>query len=172
MTELPIYLLDRVFDAPRNLVWKVWTNPTLLHRWYGPNVETIIHKFDLKVGGVWLNEMKWGGKSDFSKMVFEEIVPLEKLVWHHHPTDSNWTVSANAMMPDWPRDLLTTVTFADDGVATKVLLTQVPVNASNAELVCFEKFMRRMDGGWGSGYTIIDGILAELVADANKGDQT
>jgi len=59
MSDLPIYVLERVFDAPRELVWKAWTDPKLLPRWYGPNVETIIHRLDVKPGGLWLNEMKW-----------------------------------------------------------------------------------------------------------------
>jgi len=54
-----------------------------LHRWYGPNIKTIIRKFDLKPRGFWLNEMKWGGNSDFSRMGFQEVIELEKLVWHH-----------------------------------------------------------------------------------------
>jgi uncharacterized protein YndB with AHSA1/START domain len=47
MSDLPTYVLERVFDAPRELVWKTWTDPKLLPRWYGPNVETIIHRLEL-----------------------------------------------------------------------------------------------------------------------------
>ena len=75
MSELPEYVLDRVFDAPREMVWRAWTDPELLHRWYGPGAETIIHKFDLKPGGMWLNEMKWGDNSNFQKVVFQEVIP-------------------------------------------------------------------------------------------------
>ena len=57
MNDLPEYILDRIFNAPRDLVWRAWTDPDILHRWYGPNIETIIHQFDLKLGGEWLNEM-------------------------------------------------------------------------------------------------------------------
>ena len=56
MSELPEYVLERIFDAPRELVWRAWTDPELLQHWYGPGVETIIHEFDLKPGGAWLNE--------------------------------------------------------------------------------------------------------------------
>ena len=45
MSEVPEYVLIRKFDAPRDLVWRAWTDPALLHRWYGPNIETIIHEF-------------------------------------------------------------------------------------------------------------------------------
>ena len=165
MSELPEYVLDRVFDAPREMVWQAWTDPELLARWYGPNIETIIHGFDLRPGGAWLNEMKWGEKSDLSKMVFQEIVPEEKLVWHHFSTDADWNVISNPMMPDWPKTLLTVVTFEDAGSKTSVQLKWIPHEASEAEIACFAGAVNNMGKGWESGYTIIDQILAELQAD-------
>ena len=164
MSDLPEYILERVFDAPREMVWRAWTDPDVLHRWYGPNVETVIHKFDLVPGGAWLNEMKWGDNSHFQKVVFQEVTPPAKLVWHHYSSDSDWNVAANPMMPDWPRALLTTVTFDDLGDKTSVKLSQVPIEATDAELACFTKMMAGMDNGWGAGYTILDGLLAELQA--------
>ncbi len=166
MSDLPEYVLDRVFDAPREMVWRAWTDPELLPRWYGPGVETIIHKFDLKPGGMWLNEMKWGEKSDLSKMVFQEIVPQEKLVWHHSSTDADWNVITNPMMENWPRVLLTTVTFEDMGDKTNVRLTMVPVDASDAEIACFAAAMAGMDSGWGKGYAILDELFRELLAES------
>ncbi len=139
-------------------------DPELLSRWYGPNIETIIHKFDVEPGGAWLNEMKMGDNSDFSKMEFQEVVPREKLVWHHCSTDSNWNVITSPMMPDWPRILLTTVIFEDIGDKTNVRLSQVPIDATDAEIACFAKMMAGMDKGWGSGYAIMDEIFAELQA--------
>ena len=163
MSDLPEYVLDREFDAPRELVWKAWTDPELVSRWYGPNIETVIHAFDLEEGGTWLNEMKMGGNSMFSKMVFQEVVAPEKMVWHHHScTDGDWNDIENPMMPGWPRLLLTTVTFTDNGDKTSVRLSQVPMEASDEEIACFAQAMSNMDGGWGSGYRIIDEILAEL----------
>lgn len=166
MSDLPEYLLDRVFDAPREMVWRAWTDPDLLSRWYGPGVETIIHKFVLKPGGSWLNEMKWGDKSDRSKMVFQEIVPQEKLVWHHSSTDANWNTITSPMMADWPRVLLTTVIFEDLSDKTNVRLSQVPIDATDAEIACFAATMAGMDKGWGSGYQVMDDLLAELQANA------
>lgn len=165
MSELPEYKLDRIFDAPRELVWRAWIDPELLHRWYGPNVETIIHKFDLKPGGSWLNEMKWGGNSDFSKMVFQEVKQPSMLVWHHSSTDSNWNIITSPMMADWPRVLLTTVIFEDMGDKTNVRLSQVPIKATDAEIACFVRVMARMDKGWGSGYAILDKMFVELQAE-------
>ena len=162
MSELPEYKLDRIFDAPRNMVWRAWTDPDLLQRWYGPNIETIIHEFDLKPGGAWLNEMKWGDNSDFSKMIFQEVTQPEKLVWHHCSADSDWNIISSPMMADWPRMLLTTVLFEDMGDKTNVRLSQVPMEATDAEIACFATMMGGMDKGWGSGYTIMDEMFVEL----------
>ncbi|MFK7845912.1 MAG: SRPBCC domain-containing protein [Rhodothermales bacterium] len=164
MSELPEYILDRVFNAPRDMVWRAWTDPALLARWYGPGVETIIHHFDLKPGGEWRNEMKWGEKSDLSKMVFQEIVPEEKLVWLHSSSDAEWNTISNPMMPDWPRVLLTTVTFEDLGDKTNVRLVWVPVDPSAAEIACFAGAMENLGNGWGAGYAILDEMFAELQA--------
>ncbi|WDR05125.1 SRPBCC domain-containing protein [Devosia rhodophyticola] len=164
MSKLPEYQLDRLFNAPRALVWRAWTEPELLARWYGPGVETIIHQFDLEPGGIWLNEMKWADKSMKSKALFMEVETEQKLVWHHSSTDADWNIAANPMMPDWPRTLLTTVTFSDADAGTKVRLTQIPIDPTEAEITCFADKMSGMDNGWGSGYKIIDEMLAEQKA--------
>ncbi len=164
MSDLPEFVLEREFDAPRELVWRAWTDPNFLQRWYGPGVETIIHKFDLEPDGVWLNEMKMSGGSNFQKIIFKEVSKPEKLVWHHCSADADWNIAANPMMPDWPRILLTTVTFEERGDQTSVRLSQIPLDATDAEIACFAKMKDGMSGGWGSGYAIIDELLAELQA--------
>lgn len=162
MSDVPEYIVERMFDAPRAMVWRAWTDPELLARWYGPGVDTIIHKFDLKPGGVWLNEMKWGDKSDLSKAVFQEVVPDEKMVWHHSSTDSEWNIVSNPMMADWPRVLLTVVTFEEAGANTRVRLTWTPLDASEAEMACFANVMGNMAKGWESGFAIMDEMFAEM----------
>ncbi|MFT5134712.1 MAG: hypothetical protein ACI9SC_003193 [Gammaproteobacteria bacterium] len=165
MSDLPEYKLGRIFNAPRDLVWRAWTDPELLHRWYGPGAETIIHKFDLEPGGMWLNEMKWGDKSHFQKVVFQEVSPPEKMVWHHYSsTDAEWESSPNPMMADWLRLLLTTVLIEDMGEKTNVKLSQLPMEATDAEIACFARAMAGMDKGWGSGYTIMNELFVELQA--------
>jgi len=162
MSEKTEYVLERTFDAPREMVWRAWTDPELLSRWYGPGIETIIHDFDLQPGGAWLNEMRWGENADFSKMVFQEVIQPEKLVWHHSSTDADWNIISSPMMADWPRVLLTTVTFEDLGDKTNVRLSQIPMDATDAEIACFAAMMDGMSKGWGGGYKIIDEILQEL----------
>ncbi len=164
MSDIPEYVLERIFDAPRELVWRAWTDPEILHQWYGPGIETVIHQFDLRPGGAWLNEMKWGDKSDFSKMAFQEVVQPEKMVWHHSSTDADWNIVSSPMMANWPRVLLTTVTFQEANGKTTVRLSQIPLDATDAEIACFAEMMVNMDKGWGSGFKMLDDLLQDLRA--------
>lgn len=164
MSDLPVYIYNREFAAPLARVWKTWSDPELLAIWYGPGVETIIHSYDLRPGGTWLNEMKWGETSDYSRMDFTEVIPQERIVWNHASTDADWNVAPNQMMPDWPKTLLTTVTFKAQGDGCKVQLQQVPMDASDAEIACFAEMMGNMDKGWGSGFDLIEKLLASHTA--------
>lgn len=164
MSDLPTFVLDRTFDAPRAMVWKTWTETKLLARWYGPRVETVIHQLDVKPGGLWLNEMKMGGGSSYQRTEYTEVSPPERLVMLQANTDADWNITANPMMADWPRLLLTTVTFEEDGDQTNMRLTWVPHEASDAEIACFAGAIEGMGKGWGAGMELLADLLAELQA--------
>lgn len=163
-SDLPTYVLERTFDAPRDLVWRTWTDPALLPRWYGPKAETIVHRLELKPGGLCLLEMKWGGRAMHQRAQYTEVVAPERLVWLHTNTDAHWNVIASPMMADWPRVLLTTVTFEAAGAQTKLRLTWAPHQASAAEIACFAAALANLDKGWGAGMQLLAELLAELQA--------
>jgi uncharacterized protein YndB with AHSA1/START domain len=159
---LPTYVLEREFDAPRDLVWKSWTDAALLSRWYGPGCETIIHKLDVSPGGLWLLEMKMGARSMYQRVEYTEVAAPERLVWLHSMSDADWNIISAPHQPDWPRVLLTNVTFEESGGKTKVRLTWVPHQATDAEIACFRDALSSMDKGWGAGMKLLEAMLAEL----------
>ena len=164
MSELPQLVIDREFKAPKSLVWKCWTNPELLAKWYGPNVETIIHKFELSKGGEWLNEMRMEKGSMFSKAVFQDVNPEDLLSMLMSSTDENWNIIASPMMPNWPATLLTIAEFTEKGDVTNLRFVWEPHDASAAEIETFASMKDRMGGGWGMGFNLMDELLAELQA--------
>ena len=159
MTDLPTYVLERSFTAPRELVWHAWTDKDLFARWYGPNIQTVIHRQDLRVGGVAHIEMRMGGGSSYQTLTYQEVAPPSRIVWLNSNTDANWNVAANARRP---RTLLTTVTFEQDGPQTRLRLEWTPHDASAAEIACFAAAMDNMGMGWNGGMEILATILAEL----------
>lgn len=162
MTTEADFVMERYFAAPPALVWKAWVTPDLLARWYGPGVETVLHKFEPVPGGEWLNEMRMGERSMFSRAVFREVVPAQRLVFDLSTTDADWNEIANPMMPDWPRILRSIAEFRPKGAGTEMIFTWRPHEASEAECAAFAAASEKLGGGWGSGFAIIDEIVAEL----------
>jgi len=78
-------VISRVFNAPKELVWKVWTEPEHIKQWWGPNGFTnTILQMDVKPGGVWDLIMHGPDGTDYkNKSVYKEVVKYEKLVYDH-----------------------------------------------------------------------------------------
>ena len=162
MTDLPVYVLERDFSAPPELVWRTFTEKDLLSVWYGPGVETVIHELDVREGGTWLNEMKMGENSYYQRADYTEVAEPDRLIWLHSVTDGDWNIIDNPMMPGWPRVLLTTVTFTATEGGTRMKLLWEPHEASEAEIETFRGAMAGMGSGWGKGMDLLAEVLEGL----------
>lgn len=76
-------VLERVVDVPKELVWKAWTTPDQILKWFTPAPwETIECKIDLRPGGIFRTVMRSPEGEEFpGNGCFLEIVENEKLVW-------------------------------------------------------------------------------------------
>jgi uncharacterized protein YndB with AHSA1/START domain len=123
-------VITRVFDAPRELVWKAWTDPEHVARWWGPkNYTSPVCKIDFRVGGKYLFCMRSPeGKDFWSTGTYKEIIPPEKIVVTDSFADSEGNVvsATEYGMPEMPLELQVTVTFEDLGDGkTKMTLRHV-----------------------------------------------
>ena len=75
----------RVFSAPRDLVFSAFTDPKHLAQWWGPNgFTTTTHSFEFRPGGAWRFVMHGPDGRDYqNRIVFDEIVRPERLVYRH-----------------------------------------------------------------------------------------
>ena len=140
-------VLSRVFDAPRALVFKVWTQPEHLARWWGPRNYTVIsYKADVRVDG----SFRFGVRSPentehWAHGTYREIAPPERLVFTtawEHPDGSP------------KHETLVTLTFAEQGEKTKLTLKQ-----TQFESVTSRDLHR---GGWSSTFDLLEEYLAKL----------
>ncbi len=127
-------LIERVIDAPRELVWKAWTQPEYVRRWWGPGGFTApVIRIDLREGGRYLFNMRSPEGQDFwSTGEYREIVLMERIVATDSFSDAEGNVvpaSAYGMSGDWPSELLATVTFEDVGDRTKVTIREPGIPA-------------------------------------------
>lgn len=120
-------VITRVFDAPRELVWKAWTNPEHVKRWWGPkNFTAPFCKIDLRVGGKYLSCMRGpDGKEFWSTGVYRKIKKPERIVCTDSFADEKGNVvpaSHYGMKDDFPMEMLVTVTFEEENGKTKMTL--------------------------------------------------
>lgn len=110
----------RVFDAPRELVWEVWTDPDHIAKWWGPNgFTTTTYTMELKPGGVWRYVMHGPDGRDYqNKVTYLEVVEPERLVYTLGGGDDVEPVSHHV-----------TVTFADLRGKTRVDMRMVFASA-------------------------------------------
>lgn len=156
------FTITRTLTAPRSLVWKAWTKPDMLAKWFGPkDCVCKIMKHDLRVGGIVHSRLDIPGVSIFwGKFTYQEIAPETKLVWLHSFTDEGGVNPArHPFNPHWPLELLTTVEFEDQGDKTKVTLTWTPIGANEDECKAFKKEMPGATKGWGGSFDQLETYL-------------
>jgi uncharacterized protein YndB with AHSA1/START domain len=83
MAEDNDLVLERILDAPRDLIWRAWSDPELLKRWWAPRpYQTPECEMDLRPGGRFHTRMTGPDGFDFSGTgCFLEVVEGEKIVW-------------------------------------------------------------------------------------------
>ncbi len=139
-------VIERELDAPRELVWRVWTDPDEVTRWWGPEGfttprETI--EFDLRPGGVCrLTMVGPDGRRYPSDGHFRTVEPPERLSFGEEMTDHPMIESGE-----------TTVEFHDIGRnRTRVVVT--------SRLICAEELVSMSQAGWDSQLDKLEALLA------------
>ena len=122
-------LITHVFDAPRELVFKAWTDPEHLQRWYAPRgCTTHFVKIDVRPGGTFHSRIRTREAHDcWCIGVYREIVAPERIVFTLVAADEKGDPVEPAqvgMDPEWPKETTVTVTFAEHGGKTKLTLHQ------------------------------------------------
>ena len=145
-----VLVIERTFDAPRSLVFKAWTEPEGLMRWWGPNgFTTVSCKMDLRAGGGWRITMRSPeGREDRQRGVFREIVEPERIVFINSFADDKGNAVRNPWNADWPLEVLNTQTFAEHDGKTTLTLRGGPINASETERKTFEAGFESMQQGF------------------------
>ncbi|HWG46097.1 MAG TPA: SRPBCC family protein [Gemmataceae bacterium] len=145
------FTFTRVFDAPRDLVFKAWTEAERLTHWWGPKGCSIqVRKLDLRPGGIFLYSMRVpDGREMWGKFVYREIAAPERLVFVVSFTDEAGNPVRHPMSPTWPLEVLSTLTFAEHEGRTTLTMQAIPLHASELERETFEAGHESMRMGWG-----------------------
>jgi uncharacterized protein YndB with AHSA1/START domain len=121
------FIMERVFDASLDRVWKAWTTDEI-NQWWGPRGwETTTKHMDFTPGGYWLYGMKcvdenqgeWFGQESWGKSIYEEIEAPKKIVYTDYFSDGDGKINE-----DMPPSTTSLEFFEEDG-KTRVVSTSV-----------------------------------------------
>jgi uncharacterized protein YndB with AHSA1/START domain len=140
-------VISRMIEAPRELVWRAWTDPERIKKWWGPMHFTAPHiHIDLRVGGKYLYCMRSpDGKDFWSTGMIREIVPLRKIVYTDSFADEEGNIVGAdyyGMNPDFPLESMVTVSFEDHDHHTLLTIKYDDVSSFP------EKDLKDMQAGW------------------------
>ncbi len=150
-SDQTVVVISRTFDAPRDLVWKAWTDPAHIMQWWGPQgFANSSCDLELRVGGAFrLHMCAPDGNTYPCTGIFREIMEPKRIVFESTADDSH---PCGAGLP--PRSLVT-VTFDEHGGKTTLTLhtrfeSQVRRDAANAA---------RYSISWGEGLVRLEDFL-------------
>jgi uncharacterized protein YndB with AHSA1/START domain len=160
-TEEEGLVIERVFDAPRELVWRAWTEPERLMRWYGPKSMSLqACEIDFRVDGRYLYGMRSPeGYEYWTAGVYREIVPLERWVATESlaDADGNLVPPAHYGMPDdAPTEMTVIVMLEDvDGGKTKLTLRHIAAWPNDA-------MAAGAAGGWNEAFDKLEALFPDM----------
>lgn len=132
-------VITRIIDASVELVWKSWTDPEHVKRWWGPKYYTSpFCRIDLRVGGKYIFAMQapteQGGQVSYTAGVYQKIVPMERLEFTQGLADQDGNridPATVGLPPEFPKELHTVVTFKSiKGDMTELTITETGWTAS------------------------------------------
>lgn len=157
------FVLSRLLEAPRDRVWRAWTDAEHLKHWWGPK-GFVVEKLtlDLRPGGLMHYCLRApDGFTLWGRFRFLEIVKLERLVWVNSFSDPEGGVTTHPMSPDWPRELHSTATFEAQGKKTLLTIRWQPLEGTPPKPVqTFDQGRPSMTQGWSGTMEQLTNYLA------------
>jgi len=155
--------ISRIFDAPREVVWRAHTECEHLKHWWGPKGCTVTFcRIDLRPGGFFHYCLRWAqGEDMWGKFLFREVVEPQKLVFILSFSDEHRGTTRHPMSPDWPLEMLNTTTFSEKNGKTTVTVRLAPHNATDSERAAFEAGHDGMRIGFGGTFDQLAAHLSE-----------
>jgi uncharacterized protein YndB with AHSA1/START domain len=157
LTEQDI-ILTRVLDAPRELVWKAFSEAERLAQWWGPQgCDLRVLNLEFQPGGVYHYAMQTPGGEMYGKLDYRKIVPQESIIYVVSFADTDGNTIRAPFSETWPLEILSETAFTEQDGKTLIVMASSPQNATEEEGQTFEQGLEGMKQG-------TNGMLDQLAA--------
>jgi uncharacterized protein YndB with AHSA1/START domain len=123
---------ERTFNVSSDKIWRVWVDPDVIKKWWGPQDFTApVIRNDARVGGTFLWSMKSAkGEMFWNTGVYKEVVPYSRIVSTLSFSDATGKAIPGSQAPvpgHWPDEIIVITKFTESGGKTKVIVTEVGI---------------------------------------------
>ena len=160
-------VIIRVVNAPRERVWKAFTESDRLAHWWGPQGYTmLVRTLDFRPGGAFHYSMRSPeGQIMWGKFVYHDIQAPERLVFVTSFSDEEGHITRAPFSPTWPLEIVNTVTLSESEGNTTITLRGGPINATQEERATFWNAQESLQRGFAG---TLDQLAAYLAEDARE----
>lgn len=160
------FVITRSLDAPRDLVWKAWTEQERME-WWGPKgVEIVSCEIDLRPGGMFHYCMQTeDGHEMWGRWLIREVAAPDRLVFVSSFSDAEGGITRHPASDQWPLEMLSTITFHEGHGKTLLTVKWIPINATAEEIKTFHESRESMQQGWSGSLERLEEYLLDAVDD-------
>jgi uncharacterized protein YndB with AHSA1/START domain len=155
--------ITRVFKAPRDHVWKAWSEADQLKHWWGPkgcSIET--RRFEFRLGGFFHYAMKFADASTmWGRFIYRDIVVPERIVWLNSFSNEKCGITRAPFSEHCPLEIENFVTFTEHAGATTISLRAEPFGEVAEERKYFEDLRPSLEQGYGGTFEQLAHYLAK-----------
>jgi uncharacterized protein YndB with AHSA1/START domain len=157
------FVISRSFKASRERLWKAFTELEQMKQWFGPKgFTTKVATQDFRPNGTYhYCLVSPDGHEMWGRFTYREIVPPARIVFVSSFSDAEGGLTRHPMSPDWPQQMLTTVTFTEEGDLTRFTVEWIPIDPSDEEQRTFEQGRDSMKQGWSGTFEQLEAYLAK-----------
>jgi uncharacterized protein YndB with AHSA1/START domain len=154
--------ITHMFNAPRRLVFKAFTEAEKLAQWWGPKgMKVKINNLDVRPGGTFHYSMAKpdNNKKTWGVFHYQEIFTPEKIVFINHFSNKNGEVIRSPYNAKWPLRVHNVLTLIEQDEQTIIMLTGKPIEPTAEEVQTFEASFKEMEKGFKSTFSQLEDYL-------------
>jgi uncharacterized protein YndB with AHSA1/START domain len=147
------FIVEREFDAPKEVVFKAFSTAEAMGEWWGPvDRRNSVIKFDFRPGGIFHYKMEGAKDTMWAQFVYKKIQEPDLLEFISSFTNEQGEITRAPFPFTWPLEIHNSISFMEKNGKTTIVLSVIPINPNEEETTAFLNLFEGMNHGYGATF--------------------